>query len=98
MQESSFENPYLSALSAHFVYWSSADVALLTLRAVHGLDVLTGQSMHSVHGAQKLAGSGQPAGVTAQPTAAAEGKSQEGQRGMKRLSPTSPRQHLVALP
>ena len=42
LQESSLENQYLSALSAHFNYWTSADVALFVLRAVHGLDVLTG--------------------------------------------------------
>lgn len=42
-QESTLSSQYLSALSAHFLYWSSPDVALLLLRAVRGLDPLTGE-------------------------------------------------------
>eukprot|EP00887_Chlorella_sp_A99_P003527 scaffold7.g3527.t1 len=39
-QESALENAYLSALSSHFIYWTSPDVALFVLRAVHHQDVL----------------------------------------------------------
>ncbi len=35
------ENAYLSALSAHFAYWTSPDTALFVLRAALGLPVLT---------------------------------------------------------
>lgn len=42
-QESTLSSQYLSALSAHFVYWSSADVAMLLLRAVRSTDPLTGE-------------------------------------------------------
>lgn len=34
------ENAYLSALSAHFAYWVSPDVALFVLRATLSLPVL----------------------------------------------------------
>ena len=54
VQESSLENQYLSALSAHFNYWTSADVALFVLRAVHGLDVLTGGAPHQAQQAAQL--------------------------------------------
>ena len=54
MQESSLESQYLSALSAHFNYWTSADVALFVLRAVHGLDVLTGGAPHQAQQAAQL--------------------------------------------
>jgi DDHD domain len=43
LQESPTENPYLSAISSHFSYWTNADTALLLARAVSGLDVLTGK-------------------------------------------------------
>jgi DDHD domain len=43
LQESPTENPYLSAISSHFSYWTNADTALLLARAVSGLDVLTGR-------------------------------------------------------
>lgn len=43
IQEASLENQYLSALSAHFVYWTSPDVALFIHRAVNGLDVISGK-------------------------------------------------------
>lgn len=39
-QEAITENAYLSALSAHFAYWVSPDVALFVLRATLGLPVL----------------------------------------------------------
>lgn len=81
------ENQYLSALSAHFAYWASPDVALLLLRAVHGLDVLTGgpAAAPDEPGEDAAAAAAAPAG---------------GARGGGRLGrePTSPRQHLVALP
>lgn len=43
LQESSLESQYLAALSAHFTYWSSRDVAQFVWRAVCGNDVLSGK-------------------------------------------------------
>lgn len=43
LQEYTLSSQYLSAMSAHFIYWSSHDVAQLLLRASKGLDVLTGE-------------------------------------------------------
>ena len=45
LQENSLENQYLSALSAHFLYWSSMDVAQFVYRAVKGLDVVSGKRL-----------------------------------------------------
>lgn len=36
------ENPWLSAMSSHFCYWASLDVALFVLRATYGYDVRLG--------------------------------------------------------
>ena len=47
LQSSPTENPWLSAISSHFSYWTSSDTALFVLRAVYGLDVLTGASKPS---------------------------------------------------
>ncbi|KAK9852138.1 hypothetical protein WJX84_007417 [Apatococcus fuscideae] len=47
LQSSPTENPWLSAISSHFSYWTSSDTALFVLRAVYGLDVLTGVSKPS---------------------------------------------------
>lgn len=47
VQDSPTENPYLSAISSHFSYWTSPDTALLLARAVSGLDVLTGRAKGS---------------------------------------------------
>uniref|UniRef100_A0A1D2AB48 DDHD domain-containing protein n=1 Tax=Auxenochlorella protothecoides TaxID=3075 RepID=A0A1D2AB48_AUXPR len=44
LQESTLSSQYLSALSAHFIYWASPDVAQFVLRATHGADVLTGEA------------------------------------------------------
>lgn len=41
-QTGNVENPWLSAMSSHFAYWSSADVALFILRAMHHQDVRLG--------------------------------------------------------
>lgn len=41
-QTGNVENPWLSAISSHFGYWSSYDVALFLWRALHGLDVRQG--------------------------------------------------------
>ena len=50
LQSSPTENPWLSAISSHFSYWTSSDTALFVLRAVYGLDVLTGASKpNAVH-------------------------------------------------
>lgn len=45
IQEASLENQYLSAMSAHFLYWTSPDVALFIHRAVNGLDVISGKTL-----------------------------------------------------
>jgi len=45
LQEASLESQYLAALGAHFLYWSSPDVALFVHRAVRGLDVLSGTAL-----------------------------------------------------
>ena len=74
VQESSLESQYLSALSAHFNYWTSADVALFVLRAVHGLDVLTG-------------GAPRQAQQAAQLQQAAQQQQQQQQQGGKATSP-----------
>jgi len=42
LQTGATEAAYLSALSAHFGYWGSPDVALFVLRAVRGVDVRAG--------------------------------------------------------
>jgi hypothetical protein len=38
LQEASLEHQYLAALSAHFMYWNSPDIALFVLRALKGID------------------------------------------------------------
>lgn len=45
LQEASLEHQYLAALSAHFMYWSSPDVALFVHRAIHDLDVISGEPL-----------------------------------------------------
>ena len=42
MQSGNVENPWLSAMSSHFAYWASPDVALFILRALHHQDVRLG--------------------------------------------------------
>ncbi|CAL8470099.1 g9641 [Coccomyxa elongata] len=42
LQTGPTENPWLSAISSHFTYWTSSDTALFVLRALHGLDVRQG--------------------------------------------------------
>ena len=42
MQSGNVENPWLSAISSHFSYWASPDVALFILRALHHQDVRLG--------------------------------------------------------
>ena len=42
LQTGPTENPWLSAISSHFGYWTSPDIALFVLRALHGLDVRQG--------------------------------------------------------
>ena len=102
LQESTLENQYLSALSAHFGYWTSPDVALFVLRAVHGMDVLSGAPKHAQQGAGgrvaspeggRLAPQGGSSGVAAaaMPAAAAGG-------GGGPYQPTSPRLYLATLP
>ncbi|KAL4854538.1 Phospholipase SGR2 [Chlorella vulgaris] len=93
--EASLENQYLSALSAHFVYWNSADVALFVLRAVHGLDVLTGVTKQQQ---QQEAAAAQAAEQAPPPSDAGSEGDRAGDRGRRKLEPTSPRQHLLALP
>jgi hypothetical protein len=95
VQEASLENQYLSALSAHFVYWNSADVALFVLRAVHGLDVLTGVTKQQQ---QQEAAAAQAAEQAPPPSDAGSEGDRAGDRGRRKLEPTSPRQHLLALP
>lgn len=43
LQEGTVENQYLSAMGAHFLYWSSLDVALFVYRAATGKDVISGE-------------------------------------------------------
>ena len=86
LQESSLENQYLSALSAHFVYWTSVDVALFVLRAVHGLDVVTGASKQQGEAADQAPAAAAVEAFDVQPA------------GKRVMEPTSPRQHLIALP
>ena len=50
LQESTVENQYLSALSAHFIYWSSLDVALFVHRAATGRDVISGEPLTKAEG------------------------------------------------
>lgn len=57
------ENPWLSAMSSHFAYWGSPDVALFILRALYHHDVRLGPS--------KEAGPQQPT-----PASAASGRVQ----------------------
>lgn len=45
LQEASLEHQYLAALSAHFMYWNSPDVALFVHRAIHNLDVISGEPL-----------------------------------------------------
>jgi len=56
LQTGPADNAYLAALGAHFMYWGSPDVALLTLRAVCGRDVRTGVPLEC--GRRKRAGGG----------------------------------------
>jgi len=42
LQAGNVENPWLSAMSSHFAYWASPDVALFILRALHHQDVRLG--------------------------------------------------------
>lgn len=42
LQTGPTENPWLSAISSHFGYWTSLDTALFVLRGLHGLDVRQG--------------------------------------------------------
>lgn len=42
LQSGNVENPWFSAMSSHFAYWSSPDVALFILRALHHQDVRLG--------------------------------------------------------
>ncbi|CAL5218604.1 g301 [Coccomyxa viridis] len=44
LQTGPTENPWLSAISSHFGYWTSLDTALFVLRGLHGLDVRQGVS------------------------------------------------------
>jgi hypothetical protein len=69
-----------------------ADVALLVLRAVHGLDVLTGASKADV--AAAATGDASPEA----PAPVGGGSGDCGRRGGRQVEPTSPRQHLIALP
>ncbi|KAI7835741.1 hypothetical protein COHA_010374 [Chlorella ohadii] len=112
-QESSLENQYLSALSAHFNYWTSADVALFVLRAVHGLDVLTGaapqqagqqaqqaqqqQAVQQQQAAQQQA-AGKASSPGAEEAAAAMDVATSPVAGVSRRAPVSPRHLTPALP
>lgn len=42
MQSGITENQWLSAMSSHFAYWGSSDVALFIMRALHHHDVYFG--------------------------------------------------------
>lgn len=72
MQTGNVENPWLSAMSSHFVYWASLDVALFILRALHHQDVRLGASKEppaaavakSPPPAQAADGTGLPDGAT----------------------------------
>lgn len=44
LQTGPTENPWLSAISSHFGYWTSLDTSLFVLRGLHGLDVRQGTS------------------------------------------------------
>eukprot|EP00884_Botryococcus_braunii_P003989 jgi/Botrbrau1/13591/Bobra.0307s0010.1 len=57
LQTGNVENPWLSAISSHFGYWSSYDVALFLWRALHGLDVRQGtpKAVAAQLGAEALA-------------------------------------------
>lgn len=70
-----------------------ADVALFVLRAVHDLDVLTGDSKQQALQAQQ-ARQAQQAQQVASPRAPAASTPE---RRQQRVEPTSPRQHLIAL-
>ncbi len=59
------ENPWLSAISSHFSYWTSADTALFVLRALHGLDVRQGISKEVA--ASAISPLGSPTAAAAQP-------------------------------
>ena len=84
------------------------DVALLVLRAVHGLDVMTGTSKAGAAGTAGAAAAGTTAGAA--PAAAAApggglleqavggGGAERGGEGERAFEPTSPRQHLISLP
>lgn len=47
LQSGNVENPWLSAMSSHFAYWASPDVALFLLRALNHHDVRLGPPKES---------------------------------------------------
>lgn len=53
LQSGNVENPWLSAMSSHFAYWASPDVALFILRALHHQDVRLGAPKEAAKEAAK---------------------------------------------
>ena len=88
MQATNLESPYLSAISSHFAYWTSADMGLFILRALHHQDVKQGAPK------EPAAAKAQPASTEAgvpppanPPQAAGKAMGSQGGSPVQRLQP-----------